>query len=51
MLFDWLIVSQVVCQNLAAAVREPKYVVKKGKTPVLDCDEAKTCSPASTLHA
>jgi DNA invertase Pin-like site-specific DNA recombinase len=51
MLFDWLIVSQVVCQNPAAAVREPKYVVKKGKTPVLDCDEAKTCSPASTLHA
>jgi integrase/recombinase XerD len=37
MLFDWLIVGQVVGQNPAAAVRGPKHVVKKGKTPVLDC--------------
>ena len=42
MLFDWLIVGQVVGQNPAAAVRGPKHVVKKGKTPVLDGDEAKT---------
>ena len=41
MLFDWLIVGQVVAQNPAAAVRGPKHVVKKGKTPVLDGDEAK----------
>ncbi len=41
MLFDWLIVGQVVGQNPAAAVRGPKHVVKKGKTPVLDGDEAK----------
>jgi site-specific recombinase XerD len=41
MLFDWLIVGQVVEQNPAAAVRRPKHVVKKGKTPVLDGDEAK----------
>lgn len=41
MLFDWLIVGQVVEQNPAAAVRGPKHVVKKGKTPVLDGDEAK----------
>ena len=40
MLFDWLIVRQVVEQNPAAAVRGPKHVVKKGKTPVLDGDEA-----------
>jgi site-specific recombinase XerD len=41
MLFDWLIVGQVVGQNPAAAVRGPKYVVKKGKTPVLAGDEAR----------
>ena len=41
MLFDWLIVGQVVSQNPAAAVRGPKHVVKKGKTPVLDGDKAK----------
>jgi site-specific recombinase XerD len=41
MLFDWLIVGQVVGQNPAAAVRGPKHVVNKGKTPVLDGDEAK----------
>jgi site-specific recombinase XerD len=41
MLFDWLIVGQVVEQNPAAAVRGPKHVVKKGKTPVLDGHEAK----------
>ncbi|MGH7100783.1 MAG: tyrosine-type recombinase/integrase, partial [Acetobacteraceae bacterium] len=41
MLFDWLITGQVVGQNPAAPVRGPKYVVKKGKTPVLDGDETK----------
>jgi integrase/recombinase XerD len=40
MLFDWLIVGQVVGQN-PAAVRGPKHVVKKGKTPVRDGDEAR----------
>ena len=44
MLFDWLIVGQVVGQNPAAAVRGPKHVVKKGKTPVLDGDEATTAA-------
>ncbi len=42
MLFDWLIVGQIFAgSNPAAAVRGPKHVVKKGKTPVLDGDEAK----------
>src|SRR5271163_2118433 len=42
MLFDWLIVGQIFAgQNPAAAVRGPKHVVKKGKTSVLDGDEAK----------
>jgi integrase/recombinase XerD len=41
-LFDWLIVGQVVGQNAAAPVRGPTHVVKKGKTPVLLGDEART---------
>ena len=34
MLFDWLVVGQVLAVNPAAAVRGPKYVVRAGKTPV-----------------
>ncbi len=41
MLFDWLVVGQVLPMNPAAAVRGPKHVVKKGKTPVLDEETAK----------
>ena len=41
MLFDWLVVRQVVEINPAAAVRGPKHVVKSGKTPVLEADEAR----------
>lgn len=41
MLFDWLITGQVVPLNPAHAVRGPKHVVKKGKTPVLSEDEAR----------
>jgi site-specific recombinase XerD len=40
MLFDWLVVGQVVPINPASAVRGPKHVVKKGKTPVLSVEEA-----------
>lgn len=36
MLFDWLVVGQVVPTNPASAVRGPKHSVKRGKTPVLD---------------
>ena len=42
MLFDWLVTGQVMETNPAHAVRGPKYVVKKGKTPVLDSKEART---------
>src|SRR5262245_18433610 len=35
MLFDWLVVGQVLPMNPASSVRGPKHVVKKGKTPVL----------------
>lgn len=41
MLFDWLVVGQALEVNPAHAVRGPKYSVKKGKTPVLDRDEAR----------
>ena len=41
MLFDWLVTGHVIETNPAHAVRGPKYVVKKGKTPVLNADEAR----------
>jgi site-specific recombinase XerD len=39
MLFDWLVVGQVVPANPASAVRGPKHVVKTGKTPMLEAEE------------
>lgn len=42
MLFDWLVVGQVIPTNPASSVRGPKYSTKKGKTPVLTADEART---------
>ena len=41
MLGDWLVVSQVLPSNPAAAVRGPKHVVIKGATPVLSPAEAR----------
>ena len=41
-LFDWLVVGQVIPVNPASSVRGPKHSVKKGKTPVLAADEART---------
>ena len=41
MLFDWLVVGHVMETNPAQAVRGPRYSQKKGKTPVLDRDEAR----------
>ena len=41
MLCDWLVVSQVLPVNSAAAVRGPKHVVPKGATPVLSPAEAR----------
>ena len=41
MLGDWLVVSQVIAVNPAAAVRGPKHVVTKGATPVLSPAEAR----------
>jgi len=39
MLFDWLIVGQIVPSNPAASVRGPKHSAKRGKTPVLSAEE------------
>lgn len=42
MLFDWLVVGHVLEQNPAHAVRGPRYSQKKGKTPILEREEART---------
>jgi site-specific recombinase XerD len=41
MLFDWMVVGHALDVNPAHALRGPKYSVKKGKTPVLDREEAR----------
>jgi site-specific recombinase XerD len=41
MLFDWLVVGHVLDVNPAHAVCGTKHVVKKGRTPVLDREEAR----------
>ena len=41
MLFDWLVVGQVMPSNSASVVRGPKHSVKKGKAPVLSAEEAR----------
>ena len=41
MLFDWLVVGQVVPFNPASSVRGPKHIVKTGKTPVLSANETR----------
>ena len=39
--FDWLVVGQILPMNPASAVRGPKHVVKRGKTPVLSSTDAR----------
>ena len=41
MLFDWLVVGQIIPTNPAHSVKGPKYVVKKGKTSVLSAEETR----------
>lgn len=41
MLFDWLVTGGILATNPAHAVRGPKHVVKRGKTPVLTSDQAR----------
>lgn len=40
-LFDWLVTGQVIPTNPAASVRGPAHSVRRGKTPVLDPQEAR----------
>src|SRR6266849_1352570 len=40
-LFDYLTTGGILEVNPAASVRGPKYVVKRGKTPVLSAEEAR----------
>ena len=42
MLFDWLVIGQILPMNPAASVRGPKHVVTRGKTPVLSKEEARS---------
>ena len=41
MLFDWLVIGQIVPTNPASSVRGPKHSMKRGKTPVLDAPETR----------
>jgi site-specific recombinase XerD len=50
MLFDWLVIGQAMPSNPASAVRGPKHVVKKGKTPVLSAGETRDLLDAIDLR-
>lgn len=41
MMFDWLVVGQIVSSNPAHSVRGPKHSVSVGVTPVLSAEEAR----------
>ena len=40
-LFDWMVIGQTMPTNPADAVRGPRDIVRRGKTPVLDPAEAR----------
>lgn len=41
MLFDWLVIGQIVPFNPASSVRGPRYSIRKGKTTVLSAQETR----------
>ena len=41
MLFDWLVTGGAVRSNPASSVKGPKHVIRRGKTPVLQPDDAR----------
>jgi integrase/recombinase XerD len=50
-LFDWLVVGQIVPFNPASSVRGPRYSIRKGKTPVLSAADArKLLDSIETVH-
>lgn len=42
MLFDWLVIGHIMDVNPAHSVRGPKFSQRKGKTPVLTAEEARS---------
>ncbi|UCI19914.1 site-specific integrase [Mesorhizobium sp. B2-1-8] len=40
-LFDWLVTGQIIPANPALSVRPPRHSQRRGKTPILDADEAR----------
>jgi site-specific recombinase XerC len=48
-LFDWMVIGQIMPTNPAAAVRGPRHVVRRGKTPVLDPAEPRRASSSMQL--
>jgi site-specific recombinase XerD len=50
MLFDWLVLGQILPTNPASVVRGPKHSVKKGKTSILSADEARTLLDSIEIH-
>lgn len=40
-LLDWLVAGQVIPMNPALSVRPPKHSQRRGKTPILEADEAR----------
>jgi len=51
MLFDYLVISQIVPVNPAAPVKGPTHVVKRGKTPVLSVEDARTLLDSISLDS
>ena len=51
MLFDFLVIGQIVPINPAASVRGPKHVVKKGKASVLSAEEMRTLLDSINIDA
>ena len=47
-LFDWMVIGQIMPTNPAAAVRGPRHIVRRGKTPVLDPAEARQLDAIDT---
>ena len=41
MFFDWMVTGQIIDSNPAHAVRGPRYSPRRGKTPVLDAEQAR----------
>ena len=47
-LFDWMVIGQIMAANPAVAVRGPRHVVRRSKTPVLDRPRRASSSMRST---